>query len=76
MAKRRQDSLADLESHVAQLQVLLSQLVTEKEFVQKENLQLRQLLRRVSLTLPREPPRETRLRPDALTPKTVEPTGA
>ena len=37
-------SVRDLELHCQQLQVLLQQLRTEKEFVEKENLQLRDVM--------------------------------
>ena len=37
--------MSDLEVHVSQMQILQHQLINEKEFMQKENLQLRQLLR-------------------------------
>ena len=40
-------AMADLEAHVAQMQILQRQLLQEKDFVQKENLRLRQLLRQV-----------------------------
>jgi len=45
--KTRHRSLADLEAHCAQLQQLQRQLVSEKEFVAKENLQLRKMLKQL-----------------------------